>query len=351
MIPNKNYVKDSKTSKEFIRKRDYTNAKIRDKEMAKGMDRTTGDYNDFWAGRDYLNQMKPMKAALLMSHGFNDWNVMPEHSYRIYKAAKDMGLPVQTYYHQFGHGGPPPISMMNRWFTRYLHGVENGVEKDPRSWIVREYDSPQEPTAYSDYPNPDATDVTFHLNSGGNKKGSLSITKSKKGTTETLVDDYSFSGKDLAKAESSDHRLLYVSPILNEDIHISGVPKVSITLASNKPAANLSVWLVSLPWNDDKKARITENIITRGWADPQNHKSLTESEVLEPGKFYTVNFELQPDDQVIPKGQQIGLMIFSSDNQFTLLPKAGTQLTIDLEKTSLALPIVGGDEAYAKASN
>jgi len=69
-------------------KRAHNNAKVRDTEMKNGMDRITGDYNEFWAGRDYLNDMKPMKAALLMSHGFNDWNVMPEHSYRIYKVIK-----------------------------------------------------------------------------------------------------------------------------------------------------------------------------------------------------------------------------------------------------------------------
>ena len=74
--------------------RAHNNNKIRDTEMANGMDRISGDYNDFWAGRDYLNQMKPMKAALLMSHGFNDWNVMPEHSYRIYKRATEMGIPL-----------------------------------------------------------------------------------------------------------------------------------------------------------------------------------------------------------------------------------------------------------------
>ena len=85
---------------------------------------------------------------------FNDWNVVPEHSNRIYQALKAKGVPTQVYYHQGGHGGPPPMKMMNRWFTRYLHGVENGVEKDPRAWIVREGDEPTKPTPYDDYPNP-----------------------------------------------------------------------------------------------------------------------------------------------------------------------------------------------------
>lgn len=330
-------------------KRAYNNQTVRDTEMKNGMDRETGDYNAFWAGRDYLNQMAPMKAALLMSHGFNDWNVMPEHSYRIYQAAKDMGLPVQIYYHQFGHGGPPPISMMNRWFTHYLHGVNNGVENDAKAWIVRENDDRLKPTAYKDYPNPDAKHITLHLGKGGLNSGRLTPIAAKKQGQETLVDDATVSGIDLAQATESKNRLLYTLPTLTEDLHISGLAKISVTLASSKPAANLSVWLVSLPWNGEKGAKITDNIITRGWADPQNHKSINESEPLKPGTFYNVNFDLQPDDQVIPKGQHIGLMIFSSDNQYTILPKPGTELTIDLDKTTLQLPIVGGKDALEKA--
>lgn len=331
-------------------KRAYNNKTVRDIELMNGMDRETGDMNNFWYKRDYLNQMTPMKAALLMAHGFNDWNVMPEHSYRIYKKAQDMGLPTQIYYHQNGHGGEPPTSMMNKWFTKYLHGIENGIESEEnKAYIVREYDDKQEPTAYKDYPNPEAKDVTLYLNFGGNTKGDL-VLKSKEKANETLIDDVSFSGKDLAKSETSNNRLLYVTPVLKEDIHISGLAKMSITLTSNKSAANLSVWLVSLPWQDGKEFKITDNIITRGWADPKNYKSLTEEEDLKPGKFYTVNFDLQPDDQIIKTGQQIGLLIFSSDQEFTLHPKAGTKLTVELNKTTLTLPVVGGKIALEKAA-
>ena len=329
--------------------RAYNNRTIRDTEMKNGMDRETGDYNDFWAGRDYLNQMDHMKAALLMSHGFNDWNVMPEHSYRIYKAAKEKGLPTQIYYHQLGHGGPPPMSMMNRWFTKYLHGIDNGAEKaENKAYIVRENDDNQQPTAYKDYPNPEASDVTFNLTAGGVMSGGLTLNSGSK-KDETLSDDAAISGSELAKVAYSKNRLLYVTPKLKNDLHISGVTKVSITLSSDKPAANLSVWLVSLPWQVGEK--ITDNIITRGWADPKNHKSLTKEEDLKPGEFYTVNLDLQPDDQIIKAGQQIGLMIFSSDKEFTLHPKAGTKLTIKLDKTTLALPVVGGKEAFTKATN
>jgi len=329
--------------------RAHNNKVVRDTEMANGMDRITGDYNDFWAGRDYLNDMKPMKAALLMSHGFNDWNVMPEHSYRIYKRAEEMGLPTQIFYHQNGHGGPPPMKMMNRWFTRYLHGIKNGVENNAKAWIVRENDPRNQPTSYKNYPNPDAKPVTLHLQKGGLTAGNLSDKKENKKITEILIDDYNFSGIDLAKASNSKNRLLYVTPILKEDVHLSGLTSITVKIASSKPAANLSIWMVSLPWNEGR-VKITDNIITRGWADIQNYKSLRKSNPLKPGKFYKMTFDLQPDDQIIKKGQQIGLMIFSSDNNFTLLPKPGTELTIDLNGTSITIPVVGGKNAFEKAT-
>ena len=130
--------------------------------------------------------------------------------------------------------------------------------------------------------------------------------------------------------------------MLTEPAHISGVATVKIRAAANKPAVNLSVWLVALPWSTSREMKMTDNIITRGWADLQNHRSLTESEPLVPGQFYEMSFELEPDDQIIPAGKQIGLMIFSSDKEFTLHPMPGTELTVDLDGTEVTIPIVGG---------
>jgi len=321
---------------------EYCNTNVRDKEMLEGMDRVTGDYNDFWAKRDLMTYMKDFKAATLMSHAFNDWNVVPSHSYRFIKELKKKGVPLQIYYHQGGHGGEPPFIMMNRWFTRYLFGVQNDVEKDPKAWIVRENDDRLKPTSYADYPNPDASPVEFYLTPGAPKRGSLVTTKVPNQGKEALTDNFSFSGSTLAQAEWTDHRLLYLSAPLKEPLHISGVTTIKIKASSSKPAVNLSVWLVTLPWSNERNAKITDNIITRGWADLQNYKSLTKSEPLVPGQFYEMTFDLEPDDQIIPSGKQIGLMILSTDREFTLWPDPGTKLTVDLDGTSVTIPIVGG---------
>jgi X-Pro dipeptidyl-peptidase len=68
-----------------------------------------------------------------------------------------------------------------------------------------------------------------------------------------------------------------------------------------------------------------------------------------PGKFVDLTFDLQPMDRVIPAGKRLALMIMSSDQDFTLWPKAGTELSVDLAQTSLVLPVVGGAEAVKKS--
>jgi len=328
-------------------RREWCNRSVREETLNANQDRKSGDYNNFWEGRDYLSHIDGIKAATLMSHGFNDWNVMPEHSFRISQALKERGVPVQVYYHQGEHGGGPPFELRNRWFTRYLYDVDNGVEQDPKAWIVREGDDATNPTPYSDYPHPDATGVRLYPERGGNGIGGLNMNQPSRQGAERLVDNVSVDGTRLASLTQSNNRLLYQTPELTQELHLSGVATVEIRVAANREAANLSVWLVSLPIVEG--VAITDNIITRGWADPQNRNSLRESAPLVPGEFVDLEFNLQPDDQVIPSGQRIGLMIFSSDREFALWPDPGTQLTIELGETSIELPVVGGTDAYERA--
>lgn len=341
-------------------KRENSNKLYRDGEFAKNQDRKTGDYNAFWADRDLLKYVGGIKCAVLMAHAFNDWNVVPEHSVRISQAIKGK-VPLVQYFHQGGHGGNPPLELMNKWFTRFLYGVQNGVEKGPKSYIVRERDpgAPRNvaiaPTAYADYPNPAAAPVTFKLSASG------SLVESKTSLTKqgnlTFTDDVSFDAATLAQADTSSNRLIFSTPELKQPVHLSGTSRITIRLASSAPAANLSVYLVQLPWTTGPIG--TANLITRGWADPQNYKSLTKGgdyhsmapgTPLKPGEFVNMTFDLEPDDQIIPVGKRIALMIMSSDHDFTLWPKAGTKLTVDLDGTKITLPIVGGQSSFQSAT-
>jgi len=85
--------------------------------------------------------------------------------------------------------------------------------------------------------------------------------------------------------------------------------------------------------------------LTRGG----NYESMQASEALAPNAFYTLTFDLQPDDQIIPPGKRLALMLMSSDREFSLWPAPGTVLTFDLSQTSITLPIVGGVDAWRRA--
>ena len=345
--------------------------------FAAGQDRQTGDMNEFWKIRDLKEYLKDVKAAVLLAHGLNDYNVTPSHSVRIYDAMKAQGKPVSMYLHNGGHGGNPPADMINRWFTHFLYGVDNGVEKDQPVWIVQDaaMQAPGAPaalidtvngrprrrtlmpTGFASFPVPGAMPVTFRPSGSGNAMGTLALAAAS--GTAKLVDDVAKSGGSYAAMAESPNRLLYATGILTDTVHVSGTARVTLRIAANKPAANLSVWLVMLPYDSTRSGSSSySGLIARGWADIRNHESLTKGgdysslkkgEPLVPGKFYDVTFDLEPTDEFIPAGKRLGVMIMSSDKEFTLWPAAGTELTVDLAKSSFTIPIVGGTAALAKA--
>jgi X-Pro dipeptidyl-peptidase len=340
--------------------RERCNRMYRDSIFVAGRDRLSGDYNDFWESRDLLPLVRNIRAAVLLVHGLNDWNVVPEHSIRIYEALRAQNKPAQLYLHQGGHGGGASAELTNRWFTHYLYGIDNGVDKDPRLSVVREGGGRGAAAVrYAEYPDPASAPAVLHPAGDGNKVGTLQPARGSSGSRQRLIDDVQHSASSLAAANESQHRLLFATPVLADSLRISGSAMVTISLAASKPAANLSVYLVTLPFDSTRVGTLgVAGVVTRGWADPQNSRSLTRGgnydsklrgEPLTPGSLRTLTFSLQPDDQIIPPGRQLGLMIFSSDRDFTLWPAPGTELTVDIQGTTLTLPVVGGETALRRA--
>ena len=68
---------------------------------------------------------------------------------------------------------------------------------------------------------------------------------------------------------------------------------------------------------------------------------------MTPGTFYKLDFDMQPRDMVIAAGRRLGLMVLSSDRDYTVRPAGGTELTLDLAGSSFTLPTVGGSKALA----
>jgi X-Pro dipeptidyl-peptidase len=214
---------------------------------------------------------------------------------------------------------------------------------------------------YADWPVPGASTTTFHLrpssNNGIGRLGAAPPAPAKP-VFETIVDDSSIDAAVLAAAGQSPNRLVYQSDPITKSVHISGTPAVSLRMSFNRPAAIVSAMLV------DYKANGTRTIVTRGWADPQNRKSPVDPEqsrllgrdgldsetfAIDPGRPYTISFELQPHDYVFQPGSRLGLMLYSSDQLFTQYPSPGTRLTLETGKSTLSLPVVGGAGAVVVA--
>ncbi len=73
--------------------------------------RETGDRTPFWQERNYMKDAAKIKAATLIAHGGNDFNVMTKNAAQLYDALKaQTARRAMFYFHQGGHGGAPPTS-------------------------------------------------------------------------------------------------------------------------------------------------------------------------------------------------------------------------------------------------
>ena len=199
------------------------------------------------------------------------------------------------------------------------------------------------PTPYPEWPDPASGDAVLHLAAGAPGRGGLTFAAGS-GGPETLTDDAGVTASTLMNAATEDSRLLYQTNVLREPVRISGTPRVSLNASFSKSKANLTAILVSLPESGNG------TILTRGWIDPENRTDDWTTEAVTPGVFYRLRFDLQPKDVVVPAGRRLGLMVLSSDREFTVRPAPGTQVTLDVPGSAVSIPVVGGAKALATAT-
>jgi X-Pro dipeptidyl-peptidase len=317
--------------------------------LQRGMDRQTGDYNGFWDERNYVKDAGRFKAAFLISHGLNDFNVKPRHAARLWSALARHKVPARIWWNQGGHGDRANTARqavwrdtLNRFWTRYLFGVENGVMEGAKAVVEREDNTWVE---YADWPVPGAAPVSIRLSpaADANTVGRLGGPRSAR-STEAVVDDASIDATELVAARQSPNRLIYQTGPLNAPLHVSGTPSVKIRAAIDRPAAIVSAMLVEYP------AAGAPVIVSRGWMDPQNRHSISHTARVQAGRAYDLTVELQPHDRVFATGSRVGLVLLSSDRLFTLRPPPGTRITVSTSECVFALPVVGGEPAWRAAA-
>lgn len=300
--------------------------------LARQQDRRSGDYSDFWRQRDFQRKAGKVKAAVLVAHGLRDWNVKPSAAARWYDALKQRNVDHMIYWHQGGHGGPPPNDVVDRWFDHYLYGADNGIDTQRKRSLIKQPDGSLQ--WEREWPLPSAKDRTWHL-TAADDSGFGGFSDSPSTGSEKFTDDAAYNVQRLVDEKATDHGRIYATDALEKDTRMSGIASTRLRLAFGAKAANVSVGLVDL-----KPDGSVQRVVTYGWADPQNAASLTRSQALKPGQPVNLDFDLEANDYTFAAGHRIGYVVMSSEHDFTIRPKPGTSVDVKLAKSSVTLPLV-----------
>ncbi|KVP08996.1 X-prolyl-dipeptidyl aminopeptidase [Burkholderia ubonensis] len=296
-------------------------------------DRASGDYSAFWAARDIPTALAV--APALVAQGLTDDNVRVDQSTSWYLAMRRQGVPAQLWLHRLKHTDPTRVPAMaaawtaqvNRWFTRYLLGFDNGVERDPGA-VIEQADGTLLKEA--SWPARGAASVAYFAGGDGAGTGTLLSTPTS-GPLVKFTDDARITALTLANATTGEHRSRFETAPLASATRISGTATARVRLTFSA-VANVTALLV------DRAPDGSATIVTRAWTDPRNRVSSWFSEPVLPGMPYDLRLTFMPRDYRLEAGHRLGLVVLSSDNEATLRPTPGTELSLDPAGTSVTVP-------------
>lgn len=349
-----------------------------DREICKGVlnrltaeqDRTTGDWSRFWAERDYLKDVRKIRAGVFAVHGGNDWNVKTQHFGQLWDALKKHDVPRKLWLHQAGHINPMPLRMeewlgqLHQWFDYWLYDLDNGaldappvdVEQADFSWRQQ-----------SDWPARGTRDLTLRLNADGLAPlPGPPVKQSLSDSGRTVKAEALVAGPDAANP----NRLAYTTGPLSRDLRVNGVPEVSVRASLDGTSPYVTALLVDygtdtratagtvadtsklicygegIPSDTGCTYRTTHRtetadfkIVSRGWLDARNRNSIARQERVVEGREYRLEWGMQPQDYVFRKGHRLGVVLISTDYDHTLRYPAGTRLTVRSGVSSVTLPV------------
>ncbi|MEU8888274.1 Xaa-Pro dipeptidyl-peptidase [Streptomyces sp. NPDC048442] len=334
-------------------------------------DRTTGDFGPFWKERDYLKDVGKIKAGVFVVHGFNDWNVKTKHAGQLWDALKKNGVPRKMWLHQAGHINPMPLRMeewlrqTHQWFDYWLYGLKNGALDEPKVDVEQADFSWKR---QSEWPARGTRNETLRLNSRGlSPWPGLPVKQSLTDAGRTVKAEQLAASPQTANP----NRLAYTTGALEKDLRVNGVPKMSVLASLKGTSPYVTALLVD--YGQDTRATAgtasdtsqpqvcygqgiegdtgcayrskhrTESadfkIVSRGWLDVRNRNSFSRQDKVVEGREYALKWDMQPQEYVFKKGHRLGVVLMSTDFDYTLRYPAGTQMSVRAGVSSVTLPV------------
>lgn len=352
------------------------------KEMAQLQDRKTGNYNTFWDERNYLPQVKNIKCDIFMVHGLNDWNVKPRHVYQLWQELEKLPVAKKIILHQGEHiyiNNFPSFDfhdIMNLWLSYKLYGQENQAAEIIPPVIFQDNLEAEKWQALENWEKISSAKKEYYVNGASLKE--TPGEKNEKYHVENKIQQERFTAytkdinlweKELKELESplKNARLLSCSEPFLEDLLLSGAPRVTLKVASSVDFGMLNFQLVDYgmkkrlkvnptllsskglllgyDWRSDalKEFQYDQEtpfkMITKGHLNLQNRRNSYAVDDLKAQEFVEIQVELQPTLYKVPKGHQLGLIIYGTDFGMTVRGNQAITYTISSENAKLTLPL------------
>ena len=324
------------------------------------LDRETGDYNQFWEERNYLPHAKNIRATTVHVHGLQDWNVKPRHVFNIFNAIgehHDKHLILHQGDHVNIHNWQSIDfrESMLALLTDKLLGHHNGYQLPKVIW----QNNSQEQTWETLTSFGEAQTRTLALGEGEqtiqNHYEEADFERYGK-AYQTFKADL-FSGKANA---------ITLDLTVAEDTLINGEITLSLRLKTDSPKAILSAQLLD---SEQKKhfsnlprplapktvdygrsfsrdnldelpfAPAPHRVITKGLLNLQNRSGLMTIEAIPLNDWFTVTLNLQPVVHQLKKGEQLKLVLYTTDFEHTIRDNSNYTITVDLNQSQLEFPV------------
>jgi X-Pro dipeptidyl-peptidase len=346
----------------------------------------SGDWSSVWDERDYVAHADKVRASVFVVHGLQDTSVRTSQVGQWWDALGKAGVQRKIWLSQTGHVDPFDyrrtqwVDTLHRWFDHELLGYNNGIDSEPIADVER---TPDHWTTDAVWP-PKST-ATLTLGPGKGTQAGVGTLGTQTGSgTETFTDAPDRGETDWAKDidTSTPEKAGFVTQPLTHDLRLAGNSKVTVTATATTATAYLSAVLVDLGpatirdytpeglgistltdrtcWGAStagdsacyKKTvadttHVTSTVFSRGWADLGTSASAHKTRPLTPGTSYTLTLDLATTDHVVPAGHRLALIVAGTDRGFTRHPADRPTIAVDLSRTSVRLPVVGGSKAFS----
>lgn len=264
-----------------------------------------GPFTDLWADRDLSRHAGDAQAPLLLTHGFVDLNVHPDHTQLYWDALPD-GFPKHMilgwWYHGWpdmdGHPAETFEDIRHRWLDATLFEEDNGLWDEPRVLVE---DSKGTWHESDDWP----LEPSEHVRWNATPDGALAPVPSDEG-------EASYMDRNGAERGSwDDAHVAFRTQPLEEARLVNGAPSVNLVASSDEAETKWVAYLV------DEAPDGSWEWISHGYADSHAWGPEDEWREMETGTAYAWAIQLMPTAVVVDEGHRVTLVIASQDSSNT----------------------------------